>query len=116
MAGYFDPEDHDEFTRYVVANQRHFDEIEAQYIASKAAGNETGSIHSLFHHINLVSSNIFVVVSGGTKSEKDVGGSTENAEGQKLPDVGGQGCAEHTAVGRGSGRPQRSVASKVAKK
>ena len=57
MAGCFDPEDHDEFTRYVLANQRHFDEIEAQYIASKAAGNETGSIHSLFHHINLISSN-----------------------------------------------------------
>ena len=114
MAGNFDPVDHDEFSRYVVANQRHFDDIEAQYIASKAAGNKKGNVQLLYHHITFISSYLFAVVSGGTQPGGDVGGCTENAKGQRLPDVGGQGCAGHTAVG--SGRPQRSVASKVGKK
>ena len=114
MAGNFDPVDHDEFSTYVVANQRHFDDIEAHYIASKAAGNKKGNVQLLYHHITFISSYLFAVVSGGTKPEGDVGGRTENAKALNLPDVGVQGCADHTAVG--SGRPQRSVASKVAKK
>ena len=42
MAGYFDPVDHEEFSRYIVANKRIFDEIEAQHIANKAIGTHTG--------------------------------------------------------------------------
>ena len=114
MAGNFDPVDHDEFSRYVVANQRHFDDIEAQYIASKAAGNKKGNVQLLYHHITFISFYLFLVLSSGTRPEGDVGGGTENAKGLKLQEVGGQGSAEHTAVG--SGRPQRSVASKVGKK
>ena len=59
MAAYFDPADHEEFTRYVVANQRRFDEIEAQHIASKAAGNQTGNVHLLFKHVTFISFSLY---------------------------------------------------------
>ena len=42
MAGYFDRVDHEVFSRYIVANKRIFDEIEAQHIANKAVGAHTG--------------------------------------------------------------------------
>ena len=115
MAGYFDPVDHEEFSRYIVANQRHFDEIEAQHLASKTAGSKAGNVLYLFVPSIIISSYLFVVVSGGTKPKGDVGGgSTEKSPMEVSPDVNGHGCAEYTAVG--SGRPQRNVASKFAKK
>ena len=42
MADYFDQADHKVFSRYIVANERIFDEIEAQHIANKAVGAHTG--------------------------------------------------------------------------
>ena len=45
MASCFDPADHEKFSRYIVANLRTFDDIEAHYIASKAAGNQAGNGH-----------------------------------------------------------------------
>ena len=74
MAGYFDPVDHEEFSRYIVANQRHFDEIEAQHLASKTAGSKAGNVLYLIVPSKTISSYLFVVVFGGTKPERDVGG------------------------------------------
>ena len=39
MADYFDQADHEVFSRYIVANERIFDEID---IANKAVGAHTG--------------------------------------------------------------------------
>ena len=59
MDSVFDPAEHKAFINYIIANKKHFDNIEAQYMASKADGKQQGifiaALHSPFisNHIYL---------------------------------------------------------------
>ena len=48
MDSAFDPAEHKEFSDYIIANKKHFDQIEAQYMDSKASGNQSGIIIAPF--------------------------------------------------------------------
>ena len=48
MDSTFDPAEHKEFSDYIIANKKHFDQIEAQYMDSKASGNQSGIIFAPF--------------------------------------------------------------------
>ena len=38
----FDPAEHKEFAEYIIANQKNFDKIEAQYMATKDSKDQSG--------------------------------------------------------------------------
>ena len=47
----FDPAEHKEFVEYVIANEKHFDKIQAEYIANKASGNQSGIIIAALNYL-----------------------------------------------------------------
>lgn len=49
----FDSAEHKEFADYIIANQKIFDKIEAQYMASKASGDQSGNI-TQFHLLHII--------------------------------------------------------------
>ena len=84
MDSAFDPAEHKEFSDYIIANKKHFDQIEAQYMDSKASGNQSGIIFAPFFLLFYISLFIFTAMSVGEKPEVDM-----NTMGYGYGDSGG---------------------------
>ena len=74
----FDPAEHKEFAEYIIANQKNFDKIEAQYMATKDSKDQSG-IYCTFTLLFL-SKFILTAMCDGHKPEADMDTGLDNRE------------------------------------